>query len=420
MRPSAAVLLSPALRQFALSSAISAAAMKAQAQVDEGLSSFLLSSLAASSPILRGTRVAQSLKSLSWTLILQASLVLSVLTIQHQNRLSQKPLSASSTRSNATTLSSLLVAFGFGTIGSIAGAFAGMLALSAVLKSEVAGSWAMAAAALLSSYIGGTSNYFETASVLTRTAEDSSLLTVIAGADIFMMIAYFAFLLGSQPLLSRVLPKAKNLRQGPGKRFYGLSQKQSTPTKTPSSVDSIKCITFSIAISSLANKLATFSPVVGVSVPLSTMGALLASRVPLFKKLGVLVPGERSASAMLCLFYAVIGLDCKLQDLATVGLPILTLMSTMLATHYLTIVALAIAWNRLLATMFLSRGTQLDAETVIIASNVCIGGASTASSMASSLEPRLVVPASIVGVLGYIIGTPIGLSAAKSLARITL
>ena len=123
---------------------------------------------------------------------------------------------------------------------------------------------------------------------------------------------------------------------------------------------------------------------------------------------------------MLCLFYAVIGLDCKLQDLATVGLPILTLMSTMLATHYLTIVALAIAWNRLLATMFLSRGTQLDAETVIIASNVCIGGASTASSMASSLEPRLVVPASIVGVLGYIIGTPIGLSAAKSLARITL
>ena len=72
---------------------------------------------------------------------------------------------------------------------------------------------------------------------------------------------------------------------------------------------------------------------------------------------------------MLCLFYAVIGLDCKLQELATVGLPILTLMSTMLATHYLTIVALAIAWNRLLATMFLSRGTQLDAETVIIASN---------------------------------------------------
>ena len=96
-------------------------------------------------------------------------------------------------------------------------------------------------------------------------------------------------------------------------------------------------------------------------------------------------------------------------------------MVTMLVTHFASIVAIAIAWNKFSAVVESKqkRNIRLDAETVIIASNVCIGGASTASSMASTLDSHLVVPASIVGVLGYIVGTPIGLAAAIYLARLT-
>lgn len=286
----------------------------------------------------------------------------------------------------------------------------------------------MASACLLASYIGGTSNFFETAGVLASTAEDTKLLNLIAGVDIALMIAYFGVLLGSKSILSKILATDGRGNGGggydsKGSRFYGLSKKQARPIEKASPVGAMKCLAFAIGISSLATWIASRVPVMGISVPLSTLGALFASQVPLFRKLGVLVPGENSAPFMLCLFYAIIGLDCKLQELAHVGFPILKLMTTMLATHFGVIVALSFTWNRILAFIASRRSTsgggnlELDAETVIIASNVCIGGASTASSMASTLDPYLVVPASIVGVLGYCIGTPIGLTAAKALTK---
>jgi uncharacterized membrane protein len=176
-----------------------------------------------------------------------------------------------------------------------------------------------------------------------------------------------------------------------------------------------------VLLSTLATKCASAFPIPGLSVPISTFGAVTAARSPLFQRLGMVSPGEHTASFMLCLFYAIIGLDCKIMSLRKVGLPVLRLMVTMLATHYFTIIGIALLWNALLRT----RGHKtrvnsvsslmVDADDVIIASNVCIGGASTASSMASGLEPNLVVPASIVGVLGYMVGTPIGLAAARAL-----
>ena len=52
----------------------------------------------------------------------------------------------------------------------------------------------------------------------------------------------------------------------------------------------------------------------------------------------------------------------------------------------------------------------IDIDTAVVASNACVGGASTAASMASTLlRPDLMLHATVVGVIGYIIGTPIGL-----------
>ena len=44
-------------------------------------------------------------------------------------------------------------------------------------------------------------------------------------------------------------------------------------------------------------------------------------------------------------------------------------------------------------------------------SNAAIGGAATAATMAASIaRPNLVYYATLMGILGYIIGTPIGLT----------
>ena len=362
---------------------------------------------------------------------MQASLVLSVLTIVNQNELG-KGSKAKVSRGMGIKgkLSPLLVAFAFGTVGSVAGAFAGVVALQdSIVQLQGGGSWTMASACLLASYIGGTSNFFETAGILASTVEDTKLLNLIAGVDIAMMIAYFAVLLGSKPILRKILATdQRGSGGGEEARFYGISKKQQRPVEKASPIGAAKSLAFAVGISSLATKVASYVPVMGISVPLSTLGALFASQVPFFRRLGLLVPGEGSASFMLCLFYAIIGLDCQLQELTHVGIHILKLMTTMLLTHFGTIVALSCTWTRLLTFVNSKRrrgsagrleggSLKLDAETVIIASNVCIGGASTASSMASSLDPYLVVPSSIVGVLGYCIGTPIGLSAARALTK---
>ena len=49
-------------------------------------------------------------------------------------------------------------------------------------------------------------------------------------------------------------------------------------------------------------------------------------------------------------------------------------------------------------------------------SNACVGGSSTAASMADRIgRLDLLLPATLVGLLGYVIGTPAGLGLARVL-----
>jgi len=60
---------------------------------------------------------------------------------------------------------------------------------------------------------------------------------------------------------------------------------------------------------------------------------------------------------------------------------------------------------------------RMDVDSVIIASNVLVGGSATAATMASTIgRDDLIVPANLCGILGYVVGTPIG-RAAVSITR---
>lgn len=57
--------------------------------------------------------------------------------------------------------------------------------------------------------------------------------------------------------------------------------------------------------------------------------------------------------------------------------------------------------------------------TSLLHSNACVGGSATAATMASSFGRKdLIVSASGVGVVGYLLGTQIGLAVSKILSKI--
>ena len=57
-------------------------------------------------------------------------------------------------------------------------------------------------------------------------------------------------------------------------------------------------------------------------------------------------------------------------------------------------------------------------DTAVVASNACVGGAATAAQMAASFGAKggtLAVAAGAAGTVGYLVGTPLGLSLAATL-----
>ena len=263
-------------------------------KLDAGLSSFGTASLGAS--VLTGSdfTVSSGLLSISWSVILQASLVVSLFSLH---------------RSESRTISpkhmrSLSLAFTFGTIGSILSAFVG----SAISPGR--NSWKMAIACLTGSFIGGVINFLEIANVIAKSAEDIGVLNLIAGVDILTMIAYFALMLSSRTMLSTLLSKEK---EDPPKS-YSISKGQywKQGAGSGSLAQSVKALGLALGITTVSSHIQSKYPAIpGLSVPISTILAVTTPQGP----------SEGSGMLILCLFYAIIGLDCRIQKIAQVGLP---------------------------------------------------------------------------------------------------
>lgn len=77
-----------------------------------------------------------------------------------------------------------------------------------------------------------------------------------------------------------------------------------------------------------------------------------------------------------------------------------------------------IAVINLLFTLGIARLLRVNLEEALLAVNANLGGAPSAAAMAiSSGWPRLVLPGLLVGIWGYVIGTPIGVAVVETLTR---
>lgn len=334
--------------------------------------------------------------SFGWSNALIASLVISMLGTNSSS-------TDDSTPSTATNAVPMLVSFISGTIGSFIGSIVAFNFVKKFTHNILVSDLAVCAGCLVASYIGGTSNFFETANVLVKNGGSTlKLLNIVAGIDIFVMVCYFMVLLGI-----RKLGIKDNETVQPTKPLHDTLSSDAAPPSA-SLVDAVKPGVLGLAVSLIASSLQKSVAIPGVSVAIATMLAI-AIRKSGFNWVKSMSSEGRSLSSAfyLSIFYSILGGGLQLNDLV-VGIPILSLITLTLAIHLGIMFVSRFLWN------YYFPKQRIDVDSLIISSNACIGGAATSAGMAAQIGRNdLTIIASSLGILGYIIGTHIGLFCIK-------
>lgn len=292
----------------------------------------------------------------------------------------------------------LLTAYIIGAIGIVLGCF---LAYNLIDLGEGSGNTAGVIAATL---IGGSVNFVATAEILNFSTNPLFTATVAIdnfAANIYVLLLFLVPTLG---FLSRFFKK-------PGIETDADNFPETEPeTKSPITMERI-AVSATIAVF-VAAAGTVLSPVIekvihtelNLSILLITILAVVVAN--LFPK--SLKKLEETAFTlglwMMYVFLAVIGAASNLQDMLHVGLPVLGFYLVIMFFHFVFLL--------LLAKLF-----KLDVYEVIVSSAANIMGPSVAAPMAASLgQKKMVTPAVLVGILGYVIGTFIGVSIAMYLS----
>jgi len=292
----------------------------------------------------------------------------------------------------------LLIAFIIGAIGIVLGCF---LAYNLIDLGEGSGNTAGVIAATL---IGGSVNFVATAEILNFST--NPLFTATVAIDNFAANIYV--------LLLFMVPTIGFLS-----RFFKIQENGSTEdnsieheSETKNTI-TLERIAVSATIAVLVAALGTvLSPVIqqvihtelNLSILLITILAVAVANIfpKSLKKL------EETAFTlglwMMYIFLAVIGAASNLQDMLHVGLPVLGFYLVIMFFHFFFM-------------LFLAKLFKLDVYEVIVSSAANIMGPSVAAPMAASLgQKKMVTPAILVGILGYVIGTFIGVTIAMYLS----
>ena len=286
----------------------------------------------------------------------------------------------------------LLVAYILGAIGIVIGCF---IAFGLIGLGPDSGKTAGVIAATL---IGGSVNFIAAAEALNFST--NPLFTATIAVDNFVSNLYtlFLFLTPSLLFLSRFFVKPKKENQ--------IEEVKSDSKTFPMTMERIAVSVFIAAlIAGLGSIIAPFlqnllQTDINLSILIITVLAVLAAN--LFPKL--LRPLEDTAFSvglwMMYVFLAVIGAATNIQQIFSIGPAVLAFYLAIMFFHFVFLLSLA--------KLF-----KLVVYEVVISSAANIMGPSVAAPMAASMgQKKLVTPGILVGILGYVIGTFIGVSIA--------
>ncbi len=290
----------------------------------------------------------------------------------------------------------LLIAFLIGALGVVLGSF---LAAYFINLGPDSGN---AAGVISATLIGGSMNFIATGEILNFSTHP--LFSATIAVDNFAANAYILmlFAIPSMKFLARffVKPKAENLE---------VREKNSGEETYPITIERIAISVLIAALVAGAGSLISdliqkvYSTRMSMSILIITVLAVLFAN--LFPK--QLKKLEDTAFAlglwMMYIFLAAIGASTNLVDMLHVGPAVLGFYLIIMFFHLIFMVSLA--------KLF-----KLDVYEVIIASAANIMGPSVAAPMAASLgQKKLITPGILVGILGYVIGTFVGVSIAMAL-----
>ena len=291
----------------------------------------------------------------------------------------------------------LLVAFLIGTLGVVIGSFI------ATYFIDLGADSGNAAGVIAATLIGGSMNFIATGEILNFSTHP--LFSATIAVDNFAANAYvlMLFAIPSFKFLARFFmkPKIENLETTANNQ-----NEESYPITIERIALSMLIAALIAGVGSLISPAIQylFSSKMSMNILIITvLSVLIANILP--KKLKKL---EDTAFAiglwMMYIFLAAIGASTNLSDMLRVGTSVLGFYLIILFFHLIFMVSLAKIF-------------KLDVYEVIIASAANIMGPSVAAPMAASLgQKKLITPGILVGILGYVIGTFIGVSIAVMLS----
>ena len=253
---------------------------------------------------------------------------------------------------------------------------------------------------LAASYIGGSVNFVATSQAVEF--NDSSTYVATLSADAVGAVLFLLLLMS--------LPALGFARRAMPSRFIDVEQNEAIdPNAHLASDDSsfdlpkaINGLALSLLICAVSQGIVTLFNTPNLFIIIITVLALLVANFgkPLLKH----VQAEfEIATFMMYVFFAVIGAGADLGQVLGAALPATLFLVVLILVH----LGLLLLVGRLL---------RLDLAEAMVASNACILGPPTAAALAASRGWReLVMPGMLVGILGYSIGTFIGVGIYQSL-----
>ncbi len=282
----------------------------------------------------------------------------------------------------------MLGAFALAVGATVAGAMAAALAFAGAFPDTV---WKLAGV-MTGTYSGGGLNFVAVGRELEL---PESLYVAAAASDNVVTALWMAATLLAPALLGRWFPRpAPGPASGDEPAVRSLDPlRQAAPLRP---LDMALLLAIGLVLLVAAEAAAARLPAVPAVLWLTSF-ALAAGQLPAVRRLsGSLQLGTFA----LHLFFAVLGIACRVEEILVVGLAVFWFTALVVAIHGLLVFAGA-------------RLAGLDVETTAVASQAAVGGPSTAMALAVTWRrSELVLPSVAVGLLGYAVGNYAGLAVA--------
>ena len=317
-------------------------------------------------------------------------------------------------RTETPELRPMMLAFAIGAVGSVCGSLAAWTLCSRfrLLAPPAA---ACAAGLMAATYVGGSANFFGTATA-TRAASHPGLLPSLLAADLGLMGVYLVVLAAaarSPTLLRGVCPHdphrcsadeaSTSVAESTASDIFTAFNDHGPLTAAASAVALMLAGSACIGAAALERSCRVAgSGMVALCAATSVVGAALAARAPEAASL-IAAPLRDMALLLGCLFLASLGASARLAQLLSAGPAAVIFSGTVLLVHCTVMLAGVAIANRL--------GARIPAASMLLASNANVGGSGTAVAMAGALDrPNLVAPAAACGTLGYAVATGLGVA----------